>query len=202
MSNSGTVSKTIRMGSLTFSESKTLTSNAVIVQEESVAAGNAGTLTTRTNDTEGSVTASSSSHGITDGDRVDLYWTTGCRRGATVGTVAGAVIPFSGGSGDALPLQDTAITIVEPLMLDVSVEGDYVSAICLYTAARGQFCFNEGASTEHLAKELGDGIVYIWHDEDGSDNPIDGDTVNRIYVSHDETTAQTMRVGIMYDNAS
>jgi hypothetical protein len=78
-------------------------------------------LTTRTSATEGTATASvypawentaiSPFHSITTGQVVDIWWNGGERTGVTVGTVSGNLIPFSGGTGPDLPVEDEEIFI-------------------------------------------------------------------------------------------
>lgn len=82
-----------------------------------------GELTTRTDNETGTLTMDTG-HGITTGARLDLYWadgdgagTPGSRRGITVGTVSGNTVPIgadNSGSGDNLPLVNTAITAMIP----------------------------------------------------------------------------------------
>jgi hypothetical protein len=188
------------IGGKSFSESKSISGDAAIVHEEAIAAADPGALTTRTDADTGVVTVDESGHGITDSDEVDVYWDGGCRRGMPVSSVSGALVTIDGGSGDDLPTQDTVVAIVIPFELDVTVLGTNVKAIVLFTQARGQFVF-EDAGGEELAKELGDAVVWAWHDEDGTDNPITGDSIIVVKVSHDDTTqSRTMRVGILYDN--
>lgn len=64
-----------------------------------------GTLGTFTSTTAGTMTASNSTHGIASGETGwTVRWANGTkeRTGVTIGTVSGASIPFSGGSGDDL----------------------------------------------------------------------------------------------------
>lgn len=68
-----------------------------------------GTLSTRTDNTSGQLTLDSL-HGVLSDSVGGLYWNGGQRLGVAVGTVNGNLVPFSGGSGDNLPAQDTAIT--------------------------------------------------------------------------------------------
>jgi len=204
MSMSEVVKKNLTVGGTVFAESRTVSGDAIIVHDEDVAAGDGGSLTTRTNDTAGTVTADALTHGISTGDRVDLYWTVAgvnyCARGATVGTVSGAVIPFTGAVGDALPAQDSDITISLCVELDLSVLGTNVNAIILYAEARGQFVFEDAGGIE-LAKVLGDGVVWDWHEDNGEDNPITGDSIIAVYVSHsDEDASKKMKVAVLYDN--
>ena len=71
----------------------------------------ASTLTTRASDTAGTLTASSSTHYVATGSTVDVRWSGGTRTNVTVGSVSGTSIPFSGGAGDVLPAESTAITV-------------------------------------------------------------------------------------------
>lgn len=73
--------------------------------------GALSTLTTRTSDSVGTITAPSG-HGITTGATIDVYWAeetaanqraSRIRKSVTVGTVSGTSIPISGGDGDILP---------------------------------------------------------------------------------------------------
>ena len=81
--------------------------------QQTVAAAKAGTLSTRTNNTDGTLTMGAS-HGITTGAIIDLYWlvsgtTYAYRHGVVVGTVSGTSVPISGGTGTNLPAQASAI---------------------------------------------------------------------------------------------
>lgn len=200
MSISARITKTMSMGGVNFNSGTTVTADAAIVNEESVAAGYAGTLTARGSDTAGTVTTTATPTGVTEGDRADLYWSGGCRRGVAVGTVTEKAIAVSGGSGDNLPVQTTAITIVEPMFLDIIVDGDNVDTIMLYTAKLGQFVFVSSGDTEEYAVELPAAGSWEWNEADGFTNPIAGDDIIGVYVSHGDTAAATMRVGILYNN--
>lgn len=194
-----TIAKSMSMANGTFNSTATVEADAVIFEDVSVPAGFAGTLTARGSDSAGTVTTTNS-HTITTGVRADVYWTGGCRRGVTVGTVNVKAIPISGGSGDALPLQTTDILIVEPLLLDMAVLGTNVDCLMLYAAKRGQFVFVDDNDAELHQVELPASGSWAWSEDDGFTNPITGDTVAGVYVSHGDAAAATMRVGILYNN--
>jgi len=194
-----TIVKNMSMGGGTFGSTATVDADAVMLEDVSVPAGFAGTLTARGSDSAGTVTTTGD-HTITTGVRADVYWSGGCRRGVTVGTVNVKAIPISGGSGDSLPLQDTAITIVEPVLLDMAVLGTNVDVIMLYSAKLGQFVFVDDADAELLQVEVAASGSWVWNEADGFTNPITGDTLAGVYVSHGDAAAATMRVGILYNN--
>ncbi len=70
----------------------------------------AGTLTVRSDNTSGQVTLAAG-HGVVTGILADITWNAGANRrtGVLVGNVNGNNVAFSGGAGDNLPAQDTAI---------------------------------------------------------------------------------------------
>ena len=82
-------------------------------------AGRLRRATTRTNDTEGTVTAAG--HNISTGNTVAVFWTGGSRDGCTAGTVSGSAVPITGGEGDNLPTQATAVTICKATTTTVLV---------------------------------------------------------------------------------
>lgn len=83
------------------------------------------TLTTRTSATSGTITALVHSdwvtapksvplpttHSISSGQKVDVWWVGGERTGVVVGTVVGNSIPISGGTGDDLPSASTDVFV-------------------------------------------------------------------------------------------
>lgn len=200
MSVNAGISKTMSLGSVTFNLSATITNEAVIVHDVLVPKADLGSLSLRTNNTEGTITMDESAHGINTGNRVDLYWATGERRGVTVGTVSGAQVPISGGNGDNLPSLSTDINVAVCTQLDMVILGTNVNCILLYTQALGQFVF-EDAVGEELYVKRGAGCVYDWYENNGDDNPITGDSIIAVYVSHNDTTgSKIMKVGVGYDN--
>lgn len=68
-----------------------------------------GTLSVRGDNTSGQVTLASG-HGIVTGQLFDIAWSGGARSAVVAGTVSGNNIPIGGGTGDNLPVQDTALT--------------------------------------------------------------------------------------------
>ena len=100
----------------------------------------ATTLTMRGSDTAGTLTATTEDHGLESGDTLDITWSTGSRTGVVVGTISGAEIPISGGSGDNLPAEDSAITYL------CTVEG---KEYCNWNI-RLATCDNEVVSGTHL----------------------------------------------------
>uniref|UniRef100_A0A6M3K2V3 Uncharacterized protein n=1 Tax=viral metagenome TaxID=1070528 RepID=A0A6M3K2V3_9ZZZZ len=200
MSVSMTVAETIKVGGVSFPESRTLTGDAAIVHDLNANAANAAALSTRTSDTAGTLTMTSSSHTIETGDRIDIYWSGGQARGATVGTVNGNSVPFTLATGDVMPTEDTVVTACVALKLDLGVLGTNVVAIALYGAGRSTFVFAGADNVEDLGQVVGAGTVWTWTEDDGTTNPITADTITKVFASQANAAAAAVRVGVLYDN--
>lgn len=200
MSVAASIQKTMTLGGVRFPQTDAPTGDGFIVHDVSIDPGDTGSLITRTDANTGVVTVDDSGHAIIQTDRVDVYWSGGCRRGMEVTNVSGALVTIDGGSGDDLPIQGTTLTVIEPTLLDVVVLGTNVNAILMYTDKLGQFTFVDSVPTEHYHVELGEGCSREWMENDGVTNPITGDSINGVYVSHGDAAAATMRLGILYDN--
>lgn len=205
MTSQITVNTTI--AGITFAQTRNVSSEAAIAQERTIPAAQAGSLTTRTSTTVGTITMTSGAHTITTGARIDIYWTEagvkGCRRGVTVGTVAGTSVPFTVGSGDVLPTNLTAVTVALPVSLATGLSGNKLKALILGAPeAQTQFVLCSSGNTEELAKNLTQGEVFYWESgQIGTTNPIAGDTIVNTFVSHsDATGAKRVQIVAQYDN--
>lgn len=188
-----TISETVSVGGLTLTETTQVTAENAVIKDVLVPAGKAGTLTTRTNNTDGSVTTTAGGHGIVNAQVVDLYWVGGSRRNVVVGTVAGSVIPFTGGVGDNLPVATTAITISARVSVAVALVGADVAMLACQVPAsvRGTFSLRETGNAYPVNQtQLG---VWHWTANNGVANPLTGYTTNNLFLSHDSTSAQRMQ---------
>lgn len=168
-----------------------------IPQSVSVPAAKAGTLSTRTNNTDGTLTLGSG-HGITTGATIDLYWTNGARRNVTVGTVSGTSVPISSGTGDNLPTQDTAITATTQTTVDVDFVGDLLKVLSLSCDKRFTVQVME-STTARLALVLPANEPYLWFADGGVTNPLATYTISSMKVSQsDSAAAATFIAGIGY----
>ena len=164
--------------------------------EETLAASQAGSLTTRTDDNTGTITMTSGSHTIATGNTVDIYWSGGVRYGVTVGTVSGTSVPIDLGSGDVLPAAATAITIVPQVSANVSIDGDnakYVAVILesktktLRTAAHIQFVDSGDAEIAEL--DLLANIAKVIDIDGGDSNIFTGNPITKVNISQANSTA-------------
>lgn len=165
-----------------------ITEDGSLVKTPTIAAAKSGQLTTRTNDTSGTLTMAGG-HGITTGARLDLYWTGGCRRGILVGTVATNSVPISGGAGDNLPVNLTNITAQVPQEEEFLVSGDNVVALILTANARAQITLTDSSDVEILSYEVPSANkAYDWNNVSGGSNPVASDDIAKAYFSQAGTS--------------
>ena len=173
-----------------------------------LAAGNAGTLTTRTDAETGTITASSADHDITTGAVVDVYWSGGSRRGITVGTVAGTAIPIGAddsGDGDDLPAQDTAVVIDVQVVLDVDATAAAIIQAAVSAQRRAIITFQQDAGTEIKSLDLGlsgtDGEAWQWSSDTGEATPFGAD-VGKIAISNGSSAGSNIvNIGLALEAA-
>ena len=190
------------VGGIQVNSTLTRTAAGQIGHDLTLNAAKAGALTTRTNDTTGSLTLATG-HGIETADVIDLYWDGGRRYGVSVGTVVGDVVPISGGAGDVLPAQDTAITAAECQIIDTDFDADLLAAIAALATARGHLSFYEAGEVLALSLDLAANALWHWLDGGTATNPLAGKTIDYVVATQaGATAAANLRLGILYDSAS
>jgi len=166
-------------------------------------AAQTGTLTTRTDDDTGIATLSTG-HGIETADVVDVYWSGGVRYGMDA-TVSVNEITIDGGAGDNLPVQDTAVTVVEQTAIEVNFDGDDAQIIGIFyrnasdTAAKAHLDLQDvGDATikevDLVHESANGGCDNIWNISAGDTNDFTGNRVTHGAASHDSTSAGTLYI--------
>jgi len=184
------------------------TGSAPIGLSETLPAAKTGTLTTRTDNTDGELTMSAS-HGITTGATIDLYWDGGSRYGVTVGTVATNAVPISGGAGDNLPIATTSITATLRTTANLYIDGDNVKLIAfelqtndksLRTAGRITFFDAEDDAIAQL--DLVANTPQVFDFEGGATNILTGDPITYLAMSTAGSSATenySLKISGVYD---
>ena len=173
-------------------------------QSVSLAAGKAGSLSTRTDDNDGVLTLAAD-HGITDGKVISIFWTAADGRPAfayraIVGTVSGASVPFTGAAGTALPAASTAIVASVEIELDVDFDRD---SLVVFEAHSDQivgmnFETAVDASVGSAVRAAGEPLVYVAGA--GFTLPITGDPVDALRLANGSTVASSFRMAGLYDS--
>lgn len=199
---SWSVSKSISGASLAASESQTISGESQALASPTVPVAVSGVLTTRTDDTSGSITMDAGGHGITTGARVDLYWTGGSCYGATVGTVSGNTVPITDvAGGDVLPSATTAIRVGKCVEAPFAITGNNITGLVASSPVQGYIVAADGSS-DLAVWELSAGKLSIWDPSEAAASPLAGDTPTKAFFSHgDVNTAQTdMKLAALHSN--
>jgi len=171
------------------------TNSGAIGLEDTLDAAKVGTLTTRTDDNTGTLTMAAS-HGLTDGQIIDIYWSGGVQRTVTVGTVATNSVPIDSGIGDNLPIATTAITAVVQKSVNLAIDGDNadIIAVVLETVDKalrtaGNVQFRDAAGDVIAEIDLVTNVPQVWDIEGGSANPFTGDAITNLKASQANSTS-------------
>lgn len=181
-----------------FSQDVSVAGDNSIGFEPSIAAALAATLTVRGSNTAGSLTFTiGAGHGISTGDKFDLYFSGGKRIQVTAGTVAGAVVPFTVGTGDNLPILNSAITAMKADKELIPIVGNSIAAILIYAEARGTVGFYDAADALLKQYDMGAAGSSVWTSSMGITNPLAGVTAAYVLLSHDDSGSARVLRGIL-----
>lgn len=200
MANTFSIQRSFGLGGKAFADNRGINGSGVELREQNIPAAQGGSLTTRTNNTAGTITMTSGGHTITTGQRVSVFWTGGQRRGVTVGTVSGTAVPISGGSGDNLPTQGTAVAVNPDVSSPLSVVWNNVLAFAVVADGSQQsiFVIADATPTEQYFFVAAGSTPDEWDSQNGKTNPLAGSTSTQIFMSHgDATAAHLMRIGVL-----
>ena len=164
----------------------------------SVAAGKAGSLTTRTDNDTGVATLSTG-HGIVTSDKVDVFWDGGRRYGMTA-TVATNAVTIDGGAGDNLPAQATAVVLCKRVEVNAAFDPDDMLALLVTANKRASVVFVDSVDAVLFALDLAAGECCLWWSDSGITRPFTGNAVAKILVGNgDSAAALALTVAVLYD---
>lgn len=176
------------------------TATGSIAQSQALAAAKTGSLTTRTDNTDGELTMTTG-HGITDGARIAIFWSGGCAYLGTVGTVVGNVVPFTGAAGDNLPVDGTAVTVQVMTPLDVDFDGDKAEIVAASFRRRGVVVFEASGDAVLDAGDIAAGEGYVYVSGLSQSNPLAGNPVDQVWVaSGDSDDTNAFVLGVLYQS--
>jgi hypothetical protein len=157
----------------------------------SIPAAQPGTLTHTTN-TTGTILMTNAGHGITTGQRVDIYWSGGQCYNATVGTVSGLSVPISAVSGGSnLPSTGTTVYVGIATQVTLNVVGNNLTALLMQgvpASYLGYFVFDASSSDDYAALITG-GYFGGWKTGDTTTNPLATYTITSVWMSHSNPAA-------------
>lgn len=205
MSQTLNIQKTYSAGGKSFNEQTNVVAENLFSKDITIPAPKNSTLTTRTDNDTGTF-ALTTGHGLVTGNKVDIYWTVsgvqGHRRNMTA-TVTGDNAVLDGGLGDNLPPQATAgIVVCLADEVSISIDPDDMMAYVIYVGARGIVQFLDGSNAELKAYIFPgpDPMSDVWYKASGLVNPLGGNPIGKIRISHADTTAaREGRVAILFN---
>lgn len=208
---SGSYSVNMNVGGLSISQTITRTADGVGTREIALPASPAGVLTTRTDAETGSLTMSSSGHGIASSDVIDLYWSGGSRYGITVGTVSDTVVPIGAddsGTGDDLPTAATAIVAAVQVPFNAAIDGDELALLGMqvfYTAvtetAESHVSLLDSGDSEIAGFTMQPNAPRTWDITGGDTNDFTGNPITDGVASNGSSTnAATLRLNWLVDS--
>lgn len=142
---------------------------------------------------------------ITSGPLVDVYWAAGVRYSCTA-TKAGADVTITGGVGDTLPTDATAVVLCSQTSFEVNFDGDNVLfAAVMYrnpstTTAKASADFWHATSACQIDlrhETANDGIkkgTNVFDVSAGDTHPFGSTRITSVRCSHDAITAGTAYV--------
>jgi hypothetical protein len=191
----GTINITVNAGGVSKRASITVTDETAVQVSGTLAAGKAGTLSTRTDNDTGVVTLAAG-HGLSSAT-YDVHWTESgvlkSRRGMA-GTLSVNDMTLDGGAGENLPAEDAAVVICTQSTFEFDHAGDNLKLLFVHASARAGLDFEADDGTSHLALDVAANEGYLWWDDGNVTNPVAGDTIGKIVASSGSTTAAVLTV--------
>ena len=176
------------------------TATGSIAQSQALAAAKTGSLTKRTDNTDGELTMTTG-HGITDGARIAIFWSGGCAYLGTVGNVVGNAVPFTGAAGDNLPVEDTAVTVQVMTPLDVDFDGDKAEIVAASFRRRGVVVFEDSGDAVLDAGDIAAGEGYVYVVGLSQSNPLAGNPVDQVWIANgDSDGTNAFVLGVLYQS--
>lgn len=193
-------------GSALGSEPVTETGDHVNNYTVALAAGLAGSITTRSGDGAGVITMGATGHGIAGADIVDIYWVGGARYAVTIDSIGGAgniELTFDdtpAATGDVLPADETAVIVCERATVNTQIDGDNVKLFGVSCDQRSQITFYDvgNAIIKQYVLPVANAFA-SWYSQSQATNPLTGNPITYAKVSNGSTTAGTLKIRCLDD---
>lgn len=190
-----TLSKTLSIQGVAVSSTETWSDEGSIYLPITLSAGKSGTLSTRTGNSDGIVTATA--HGYTDATTFAVYWTGGVRYGMTCSSYNANTVTLTGGSGTNFPIQGTAVTLCSETVLDVAFTGNDAYALWVSSNRAGHVDFRSSAPASLWAETLTANIAAEWSNGSAHTNPLTDVSPATVRVSNGTTNTATLHLCVV-----
>lgn len=203
---SASLKTTGTIGGIAFNGAVTRSAPTVLTVNEDIPGTKAGTLTTRTDATNGVITMSSG-HGLTNGQIINLYWTGGSRKGITV-SISTNALTITGGTGDNLPSNNTALTVGVVRTIDIDFTIGILEMLVLQSDKSDielLFYDTDSPTNLHGTFVLAASEPYWWASgTNAPDNPLetaDDFPIAYFTVANPNTATANLRAAILLDSS-
>lgn len=172
----------------------TLSDNNLVLANPLLPPAQPGTLAVHTSSTAGTLVMVNLGHGISTGERLDLYWgTNSFAFGATAGTVSGVSVPFTGAAGMGIPTVNTGMVVGIPVECPFVFTAANLTALALIAPVNAQFTIIDN-STFTLNQPVLGGTFYAYNNVTDTISPVGSATatINNIYISQGSDTINTI----------
>lgn len=199
MNIKGRVQKVITIGGENFNQNTTPVGDGVVVTKVLVPAAEHSLMLTKTADDEGAISVPIS--GVLNSDLVDIWWTGGLRRGMTAEMDSMGNIAISGGNGDALPAENTAVLISIPIIRKLGIKRAREDCIAYASEGDGYFDLVDDSGYT-ITRRVSAGSTYLWEEGSGIERSrfFIGTIITELRFSHCELSPKVMRAGLLYRN--
>lgn len=199
MNIKGRVQKVITIGGENFNQNTTPVGDGVVVTKVLVPAAEHSLMLTKTADDEGAISVPIS--GVLNSGLLDVWWEGGLRRGMTAEIDSTGDIAISGGNGNALPAENTAVLISIPIIRKLGIKRAREDCIAYASEGDGYFdLVNDSGYT--ITRRVSAGSTYLWEEGSGIERSEDftGTIITELRFSHCELSPKVMRAGLLYRN--
>lgn len=189
----------------TFADVQTITVDSVVVTEKTVPVAIAAQLTTRTGNADGVITLPAG-HGITTGQKVDIYWGDTSIHTQASATISTNAMTIASGTGDNLPSNLTSVIVCvvreEPCTF---ASEDLQAIVAGGSTARSTVRFHSSADDSlALAQKIPADRSFFWDTEleaNGYTNPFADEPIGFVRFSHANTAnSEVMKVAAGVSN--
>lgn len=164
----------------------------------SVPAAKTGTMSVRT-DADTGVAAVTAGHGFITGNKLDVFWSGGQRRGMTA-TVSSNNVTLDGGTGDALPPITTPLTVMKPVSEVLAITAADLKGLLVSSPKPGFVTFLDDADAVVFAVSITEANGgYSWYYGSGVTNPLASDVATVLFSHNDSSAAQKPVAAVVYD---
>jgi hypothetical protein len=178
-------------------QTRTLEDEGAEVYDIALVAGIAGTLTTRTSNTEGVITVATG-HGITASDTIGVAWGTESNRTAVdVTATTGTTITIALGAGTNLPVADTEVIVSKRVVSASVIDMNAVTAWGVSCTSRSVVVVYDDQPAIHATWDMPAKDGLIWVPGEDTANPLDAIIVSGFHIYNADLKAGVFNMAFL-----